>query len=287
MRDIVYYSPKTIAETLQLLQEYGNRARLFCGGTDTLVRFQKGVLPCDALVDTKRISDMSNQITQDNHNISIGSRVTLDVLITDNIITEHFPALQAAASTVGSVQIRNRATLTGNICNASPAADTIPALMVYGATVHIISNSGTRAIPIESFFVGPGKTVCQSTEMVTAITLPIPKQPHEAAFNRLTRRRGVDLAVVNTACAIDAHGSVTFSLGAAGPTPVVVKSSDPIFTNPQATEETLTQKIREMTDKGKPITDIRSGEEYRREMLFHISWQAFSQARTAYLNRQA
>jgi carbon-monoxide dehydrogenase medium subunit len=287
MRDIVYYSPKTIAETLKILQEYGEQGRLFCGGTDTLVRFQKGVLDCDALIDTKQIRDISDRITEEEHRIIIGSRVTLDDLITEKLIIKHFPALRAAASTVGSVQIRNRATLTGNICNASPAADTIPALMVYGAMVHIIGGTGIRTVGLESFFIGPGKTVCGPAELVSAISLPIPNRPHAAAFRRLTRRRGVDLAVVNTACAIDADGLVTFSLGAAGPTPVVVRSADPVFTDPQATEETLTQKIREMTDKGKPITDIRSGEEYRKQMLFHISWQAFVQARTDYLNRQA
>ncbi|MGM0432202.1 MAG: FAD binding domain-containing protein [Spirochaetota bacterium] len=286
MKDIIYKRPESLQQAFELLQQYGSAARLFHGGTDLLVRQQKDMLAADVLIDTKRIEDISNEITVTNEQIRIGSRVVMMDITSHPVMVEHFPALVAAASTVGSIQIRNRATLTGNICNASPAADTVPALIVYGAVVHIANASGSRTVELRNFFLGPGKTVCAPDDIVTAIELPLPRRPFSAAFRRLTRRKGVDLATVNAACSINADGVTMFSLGAAGPTPVVVTESDPRLIDPSTPEQTRKDLLKALTDQGNPISDVRSGEAYRRAMLFHICWEALESAITDYHRQQ-
>ena len=126
---------------------------------------------------------------------------------------------------VGSVQIRNRATLAGNICNASPAADTAPPLLAYGAVVCTRGIAGERRVPLEHFFTGPGKTVLGCDEIVTSIDLPLPTGPVGAAFMRLTRRRGVDLATLTVCCAMSSSGEMRVALGAVAPTPLLVTDS--------------------------------------------------------------
>lgn len=286
MKDVTYMHPESLQQALEVLQQHREAARLFHGGTDLLVRQQKGMLTADILVDTKGIKDISNEITVADEYVHIGSRVVMMDITHHPVMLDRFPALCAAASTVGSIQIRNRATLTGNICNASPAADTVPALIVYGAVVHIASASGNRSVGLQDFFLGPGKTVCEPDEIVTGIELPMPKRPFAAAFRRLTRRKGVDLATVNAACSIDAGGVTTFSLGAAGPTPVVVTQTDTRLTDPATPTQTRKKLLKELTDQGKPISDVRSGEEYRQAMLFHICWKALESATADYHRQQ-
>jgi CO/xanthine dehydrogenase FAD-binding subunit len=121
-------------------------------------------------------------------------------------IRERFPALVEAGLVLGSIQIRNRATLAGNLCNASPAADTAPALLVYGARVTMVGNRGTRELPLDEFLTGPGRTALGSDELVAAIDLQWPPEGSGAAFARLTRRRGVDLAIVSVACLASRSG---------------------------------------------------------------------------------
>ena len=121
-------------------------------------------------------------------------------VIDNKQLREHFPALIEAALVVGSVQIRNRATLAGNLCNASPAADTAPPLLAYGAIVNLVSDRGSRQLPLDDFFTGPGRTVLAPGEIVESIDLPLPIEPTGSAFGRLTRRHGVDLAIVSVCC---------------------------------------------------------------------------------------
>jgi carbon-monoxide dehydrogenase medium subunit len=146
-------------------------------------------------------------------------------LVRDEHTNRHFPALVEAASVVGSIQIRNRATLAGNLCNASPAADTAPALLAYSAAVTIAGAEGSRTIPLEDFFLGPGSTVLARGEILLSVELPIPTTPIGSGFARVTRIRGVDLASVSLACVVERSGKARFGLGAVGPTPLPSRRS--------------------------------------------------------------
>jgi CO/xanthine dehydrogenase FAD-binding subunit len=233
-----YVRPTTVEAAVATLQESGSRATLLAGGTDLLVRLRSGRIRPAVVVDLKRIETLESGIrvvdgTRDSGlgargsgMLRIGARCTMTDLIANEQVRQTFPALVEAARVVGSVQIRNRATLAGNICNASPAADTAPPLLAYGAVVNTRGIAGERRVPLHQFFTGPGTTVLGRDEIVTSIDLPLPTGPIGAAFIRLTRRRGVDLATLTVCCAVSSAGEMRVALGAVAPTPLLVTGVD-------------------------------------------------------------
>ena len=222
------------------------------------------------VVDLKSVSEIGDDIAQEGDTLVIGARAVMRQLIDDMTVNRRFPALAKAASVVGSVQIRNRATLAGNLCNASPAADTAPALIAYAATVGITGPDGSRVLPVEDFFTGPGETVLDRDEVVTSVRLPIPISPMGSAFARVTRRRGVDLASVNLACVIDPSGRVRFGFGAVGPTPLLAEA-----TIDDLGDEDGWSRLLSVTS---PISDVRAGADYRMAMLRVHSGRALQAA---------
>jgi len=288
MKSFEYLRPGNLAEALDLLERFGDGAWPLLGGTDLTVRIQKGQLDPDAVVDLKRVGEIGASIDAEGDTVTVGARVALSDLVRSDLIQTHYPALVEAASIVGSIQIRNRATLVGNICNASPAADTVPPLIAYDASLTLVGLGGgaaatrgtvlRRDIPLEDFFLGPRETVCASSELVVAVHLPLPQQPFGSAFGRLTRRRGVDLAVINMACAIDSSGITTFVFGAAGPTAVVARDESGELARPDLPRSRRDELLQSLVAKTNPISDVRSGEEYRRAMLLTIGGRMLLQA---------
>ena len=169
----------------------------------------------------------------------------------DPLVRRHFPALAEAAAVVGSVQIRNRATLAGNVCNASPAADTAPPLLVYGASVVAAGPGGTRRIPVDDFFVKSGVTTLARGELVTAIELPVPARRMGAAHVRRTRRRGHDLASVTLCCGVDDAGVTRLAYGSVGPRPVLRVDETGVLADPAAPDG---------REGGHPRADVRRGQ---------------------------
>lgn len=263
-----YHRPSELVEATDLLSREGSVA--LSGGTDLLVALRHRKIRPSLVVDLKSVSDIGNEIEVHDGMLRIGGRVTMSQLILDEHVNSHFPALVAAASVVGSVQIRNRATLAGNLCNASPAADTAPALLAYQASVTLVGPTGLRTVPLADFFVGPGSTVLAPGELLVWVEVPIPLARIGSAFARVTRRRGVDLASVNLACVIEGSGAVRYGFGAVAPTPVIVSST-----------------IADLDDGGwdqlfettSPISDVRAGAEYRRAMLRVHSRRALAAAK--------
>jgi CO/xanthine dehydrogenase FAD-binding subunit len=283
MKNFEYLRPHSLAEALDVMVRYGSGARALLGGTDLTVRIQKGQTDPAVVVDLKGVKEIGDGVEARKDEVAVGARTVLSDLLRSDLIQTHFPALVEAASIVGSVQIRNRATLTGNICNASPAADTVPPLIAYGAEVTIAGLDGSgsevrRRVPLEGFFLGPGKTVCASSELVVAVHLPLPRRPFGCAFGRLTRRRGVDLATINMACAIDSAGITTFVFGAVGPTVVVAREGSGELADPDLPERRRDDLLRSLVEKTSPISDIRSGEEYRRAMLLAFARRVLHRA---------
>lgn len=282
MKSFQYLRPESVNAALTILERFGAGARPLLGGTDLTVRIQKGQANLDAVVDLKRVKDIGASIEVEAGMITVGARLVLSDLVRNEQIQKHYPALVEAASIVGSIQIRNRATLVGNICNASPAADTVPALMIYGAAVTIAGSDGRRNVPLEDFFLGPGKTVCGPSELVVAVHIPVPPQPFGSAFGRLTRRKGVDLATINMACAIDAEGITTFVFGAAGPTAITARDESGNLARPDLPESQRDELLESLIQRTRPISDVRSGREYRRTMLLTIGRRVLYHAQQRY-----
>lgn len=260
MTPFEYVRPGSVEEVIRLLESHGPSATLLAGGTDLLVRLRRGHMRPAVVIDLKRAKGLDSTIIQTGSCLRVGARCVMDDLVNDERIRKHFPALVEAARVVGSVQIRCRATLAGNICNASPAADTAPALLVYDAVVNVIGPAGARRVPVARFFTGPGRTVLTRGEMVSSLDLPIPDTRTGAAFTRLTRRRGVDLATLTVSCLLRPSGEVRIALGAVAPTPLLVNLTSRHSTLAEAT-------LERVVAHASPISDVRASREYRAAML--------------------
>jgi carbon-monoxide dehydrogenase medium subunit len=268
MHTFAYARPATLAEAVALLEAHGPDARLLAGGTDLIIRLRDGTARPVVVVDVKRIAELRPAIRDDGDHLTISATTVMTDIVADERVRRHFPALVEAAAVVGSVQIRNRATLAGNICNASPAADTAPPLLVYGASVVAEGPAGTRRIPVADFFVRSGVTTLARGELVTAIELPLPARRQGAVHLRRTRRRGHDLASVTLCCAVDAAGVTRLAYGSVGPRPVLVVDESGVLADPAAPDEAKAAIFEEMFAGASPSPrSMRASPEYRLAML--------------------
>jgi len=278
LRPFRYARPETLEEASALLEEYGADARVLAGGTDLIVRLRRGQALPRIVIDLKRVSSLHSGIVEAGAGLRVGALAMMSQIIEDERMRHHFPALVEAARVVGSVQIRNRATLAGNICNASPAADTAPPLLIFEAVVNLFSKAGRRAVPVAEFLTGPGRTVLERGEIVESIDLPLPPRPSGAAFGRVTRRYGVDLATINLCCLVTASGQARLAYGAAGPRPFLVRDESGVLTNPDGDPGAWDPVLRRLLEQASPISDVRSSRDYRQAMLLVMSRRALRAA---------
>jgi carbon-monoxide dehydrogenase medium subunit len=251
-----------------LLAQHGDNARILAGGTDLIIRLRDRSLTPTVVVDVKRIPDFEPSITSSRGILRISAGTTMTDVLSNPTVRTMFPALADAASIIGSIQIRNRATLVGNQCNASPAADTAPVLLVFGAVLVIASLEGERRVPLDDFFIRSGVTNLAPGELVTAIEIPIPDSPPGSGFQRRTRRRGHDLASVTMAVSVSASGAVRLAYGSVGPRPLVFAS--------EGGEPPLDDWFAHAAPSP---TSMRAAPEYRLAMLRVLAARALDQAR--------
>jgi carbon-monoxide dehydrogenase medium subunit len=270
-----YYRPTTRADALAALAEGGERARPLVGGTDLLVGLRHHTVEPDLLVDLKAVTDLPEPFVVTDDDVQIGATYTLGELVTHPVVLEWYPALVEAALTVGSVAIRNRASLVANSCNASPAADTAPPLLVHGARVTIASLDGDRSASLDEFFLGPRRTLCGPGELVTRIELPRPAPGSGSAFRRLTRRRGVDLATVSVAAGVGPDGALALGMGAVGPRPLLTEVPGPVDL---ADDTAVGEAVDRLVSVATPISDVRGSREYRLATLRVLARRAIHAA---------
>jgi CO/xanthine dehydrogenase FAD-binding subunit len=268
MHTFAYARPTTLAEAVALLEAHGPDARLLAGGTDLVIRLRDGSVRPAVVIDVKGIAELRPAIREDGGRLVISAATVMTDVAADSRVRRSFPALAEAAAVVGSVQIRNRATLAGNVCNASPAADTAPSLLVYGAEVVAAGPAGTRRIAITDFFVRSGQTTLGSGEIVTAIELPAPARRQGAVHLRRTRRRGHDLASVTLCCAVDEAGVTRLAYGSVGPRPVLAVDESGVLADPTAPDEAKAAILEQMFAGASPSPrSMRASPEYRLAML--------------------
>jgi CO/xanthine dehydrogenase FAD-binding subunit len=268
MHTFAYLRPATVAEVVAILEANGPDARVLAGGTDLLIRLRDGSAAPAVVVDLKRIADLRPGIRRDGDRVVIMATTVMTDVAADPLIRRHAPALAEAAAVVGSVQIRNRATLAGNVCNASPAADTAPPLLVYDATLVVEGPGGSRRIAIDDFFVRSGVTTLARGELVTAIELPVPPWRRAAVHLRRTRRRGHDLASVTLTCGVDETGVTRIAYGSMGPRPVLRVDDSGVLADPSADPIARTAILEAMFGDASPSPrSMRASPEYRLAML--------------------
>ncbi|MDI6766914.1 MAG: xanthine dehydrogenase family protein subunit M [Bacteroidota bacterium] len=259
-----YAKPKSIGEALTILAQSKNAA-ILAGGTDLVDMIKENVAQPDLVVDIKGL-DALNQIKFENDTLFIGAGVTFSDLIESKIIKEKYPVIFEIAKTVASVGIRNRATVVGNICSAVPCMDSGPLLCAYDATIMIAGPRGKRSVSTTDWFVAPRKTSLQKGEIVTAVSLPLPKAKHAGCWVKLGRYIGEDLAQVNLLILALDDGTFRISFGAVAPVPIRAKKLEKLL-NGQSITHSLVEKAKQLIEEEiKPITDIRATKEYRMHM---------------------
>lgn len=262
-----YYAPQTLQELLELKQKFGDEAKLLAGGTDLIVKMKMRATEPKYIISLNKIKEL-HYISEDENFVRIGATVTWRELEKSHIIRKYYPALIDSAKVMAGVQVRNMATIGGNLCNASPAADGAPPLIVHSAKVVLQSISSVREVPLEDFFVGPGRTVLKSDEVLTQIVVPKPEERSSSTFIKISRT-AMDLAKVSVAAYIslnekDEVKRVRISLGAVAPTPVLSKSAEIELVGKKPTVEAIKKASLAVLKDISPIDDIRSTAEYRR-----------------------
>jgi carbon-monoxide dehydrogenase medium subunit len=278
-----FHQPATLQEASRLLKENGPGGRFLAGGTDLVIAMkEKGLLP-RYIVDLKRLPGLSGIRENSDGSISLGALTTLHEIETSALIKKKYPFLAQSAAEVGSIQIRNRATIGGNMANASPSADTSPALMALGASASIASASGERKMAIEEFFKGPGQNAMSPDEILTEITIPKTSANLVGEYIKFSPREMMDLAYVGVAVVYNLAkdkkcSGVRIVLGAVAPTPIRAKRAEAALEG-QALSEALAEKVGQMAaEEAKPISDVRSSADYRRAMVGTMTKRALLNA---------
>ncbi|MBI5482234.1 MAG: xanthine dehydrogenase family protein subunit M [Deltaproteobacteria bacterium] len=261
-----YRAARTVQEALDLCAEQPG-SRYLAGGTDLLPQL-RGRRRVARVIDIKRIAELRTIREREDRGLTIGAAVPLGEIVTSRAVRERYPLLCDCCNAVGAYPLRNRATMTGNICNASPAADTAVALLALDALVVARGPAGTREIPLAGFFAGPGQTVLRPGEMVTAVVLPAATAHMRGSYQRLSRRRGMDLATVGVLVGRGHEGLQPrhrVALAAVAPTPVRVVAAEALLDRDPLGE--VTRAAEAARAAARPITDVRGSAEYRREMV--------------------
>jgi carbon-monoxide dehydrogenase medium subunit len=266
LKEFEYLKPDSIKETISILSQFEEKAQILNGGTDLIVEMRDKIIQPEYLVDIKVIPQL-NRITYNKQDgLNIGATVTLNEISNSKVVQTHYPILVEACKTVGSYQVRNRATLVGNICNASPAADTAPPLLVLEAKVNIIGPTGEKIVPINQFFTGVKKNILKKGEIVTSITIPPIKDKWTGVYLKQGRKKEVDLATVGVAV-LCIRDEVRIALGAVAPVPVRAFKTEELLKGKTIDESLLEKAGKSALTEVSPISDIRSSKEYREEII--------------------
>jgi carbon-monoxide dehydrogenase medium subunit len=266
-----YLAPTTVKDVVSALNKYGDRARVLAGGTDVLPQVRGGRFELDALVDVKGVPElMELRIAADG--LHLGAAVPCYQVYENQPIAKAYPGIVDSASLIGGIQIQSRASLGGNLCNASPSADSICSLIVHDAVAHIARPRGTREVPVAGFCTGPGSNALKKGEFLVSIFIPRPAARFGAAYQRFIPRNEMDIAVVGVAAAVtlNAEGKITaarVALAAAGPTPIVASKAAAALLDREPTEEAFREAGDIAATEAKPIDDMRGTAEHRRELV--------------------
>lgn len=260
--DFEYFKPLTIEDAVNLLNENPEKSKIIAGGTDLTVYLKEDILTPEIIIDIKGIPDF-NKIEFNGTKLSIGAGVTFSDIEESEIIKTNFRVLWEAASTVASVGIRNRATLTGNICSAVPSLDAAPALLLYDTKIQVRSSEEERIIGIEDWFTGPKKTSLNKNEIVKKVILKLPEKQSASCYKKLGRYKGEDLAQVGMGILALENKEYKIAVCAVGPVPKRVNKTELFLDGKDLTEKNIKQAQEIISTEISPITDIRATKEYR------------------------
>jgi carbon-monoxide dehydrogenase medium subunit len=268
-----YYQPKSSKEAVEFLEKYADQSRPYTGGTDCFNQVRDKRICPEYLVDLKSVEGFRKIKFDPKKGLNIGAAARLNEIICHPKITEYYPVLVESAREVGGYQLRNRATLVGNLCNASPCGDTIGPSLAYRSKMHIVGPDGKREVDLKDFFEGPGKTCLRSGEIVESISFPIPQPGAEGTYESIGRNKFGDLAIAAVTVLgykrKDTLSGYEFllTLTAVAPTVIFADSAQDILKAQPITHGTLEQAASVCGEACSPIDDIRGSAHYRRDMI--------------------
>lgn len=280
MREFEYYKVKNLKEAINLSKKFGKNKRFLAGGTDLIVRLKDNLIKEENIIDIKNIEELKG-IKEVEDEIHIGSLVTFSEIIESDILKKYSPLIVEASKKVGSPQIRNKGTIGGNICNASPAGDSIPPLFCEDAKFFLESTNGSRIVNIEDFFKGPGKTILKEDEILTKIIVKKWKKNESGFFNKLGQRNALTIAIASSCIKIKkVNGKIDdikISLGSVSPTVVRAKKVEDRIKNLNTYKREEILKICNEVEKDiNPITDVRGSREYRTEVSKYLVFESLN-----------
>jgi len=258
LQEFRYAAPKSRSELLGLLAEHGAKAKVLAGGTDLLVNIRSGTIKPELVIDLKRFEDAGALTWDPAEGLVVGPATTINDLLRDPRVRRDFPLLAVCAHDLASYQIRNRATVIGNVVNASPCSDMAPGLLCLGARAVVTSVRGSRSVPFTDFFTGVKKTVLAADEIVERIVVPAASVGTRGEYRKLKRITGHDLGIVGVAVARQ-NGSVKIGVSSAAPVPVLVAG----LKDSNTVDEAVAATLKAVS----PISDIRCTKEYRLFMV--------------------
>lgn len=287
MKTFDYIRPASVEEACAALAETDGTVKALAGGTDLLVQMKQGRLQPRALVSLRDIPGLSFVRLENDGSLALGAATPLGMVENSLEVIRSFPAIAEAASWIGSVQVRSRATVGGNLCNAAPSADMAPVLIAYGAEATITDGRAERTLLLEDLFAGPGQTVLKPGELLTAITVP-PASAGSFGTYKKAYRSAMDIATVGAALlAVFAPGpapgaalvqDVRLVLGAVAPTPMRAREAEQMLTGQKLDQDLIVQASRKAAQEARPITDVRASAEYRTTLVEVLSRRALRAA---------
>lgn len=271
-----YLAPKTLDEAISILKEHGDEAKILAGGTDLINPLKEHALDDNVkkpayLVDIKNLPDMDKIEYDPEKGLSIGALVKIVDIEHSEVVNKEYPALAEAAHVIASNQIRSKGTMVGNICNASPSADSVPTLIVLGASLEIAGPEGKRNVLVENFYKGFKKVDLQAGEVVTGIQIPSMADNTKAVYIKHAFRKAMDLAIVGVAAQVTVEDGICkdakVALGAVSIHAVRAKHAEEILIGSDLSKEVLEEAGKAAMLDCKPISDVRASAEYRHDMV--------------------
>jgi len=271
MRDFDFVEPASVSEACSLLAEDPEGSLVFAGGTDILVDLKADLRRPSRLVSLGRIPGLDGVEIGGDGRLIIGAMTTVNRIARDEGVRKHFPGINDAARSLAAEQVRNQATVAGNLCMAVPSADMAPILLAHDAAMRVASPAGERSVPLREFFVGPRRTVLDPTDIVVAIEVPAPVSGTGASSIRQGGRVSLSLPMASAATVVVMDGEVcrqaTVALGAVAPIPIVAREAGDAVVGRELTEETLNEAAELAAAAARPIDDIRATRAYRLELV--------------------
>jgi len=267
-----YVRPRSVKDAIRILARYRGEAALLAGGTDLVVRMKMDRAAPRAIIDIKRLAPLGGPIKPSGRSaIAIPPLTTLAEIASSTLLKRRLPVLPATALLMASPQVRNRATVGGNLANAAPSADMAPPLMALGAKVRIHTRGGVKTIALEQFFTGPGETVMGRTGILGTITVPLPARGARASYQAHTVREAMDLSIASAAVLVQKKAGKVVSarivLGAVAPTPLRVPEAEEALMGTRGTAGDIEAAAEAASRASMPITDVRATEGYRRDIV--------------------